>query len=211
MKTSAFLKEMSKIWLDIGNYMVQLIRKDFAEGKFQNDLSGLQYNSKQYKKYKSLGMKRLTLGEGKLYSSKVGEAGGSAYYRTGRLFTHNKSALRYKKGGGQSLKTKTYSKGQRLAEYAGQSIESTTTTFVDMTLTGETKKGLHVDKAEYNGVWLAYRPADTQKILNNAQKYGRQVFGLSTENKKLCEELLINRLNKHLKEQVKTINITWKF
>lgn len=54
---AGLLKLSQTFWRNVGQRIVQEIRKDMTAGLFQNDASNLRYMSKQYVKYKSRTMR----------------------------------------------------------------------------------------------------------------------------------------------------------
>ncbi|HOI28205.1 MAG TPA: hypothetical protein PLZ15_00490 [Melioribacteraceae bacterium] len=169
-------------WKKLGANIIKWVRDDFQRGIFQNNKSGLDYKSDEYKKYKANDMRRFTTGEGQTFSDKTG-------YFFGKTYFHNKKA-KQKKG-------KSYTTGQRLKEYYGTSIESHQTGYVDMTLTGQLKKGLAVKDVSDNSVTLGYNSADAGKIEGN-RKYGREVVGLNDNNIEKTRDMIIQEMKKNL-------------
>jgi hypothetical protein len=180
-------------WKQIGAYANSLIQNDMTAGKFQNNKSGLQYLSAQYKRYKANAMRRLTKG------GKLKDFDPSHDYKGKRLYGKKKKV--------------DLGKGKRISGLYAQSIESTNTAFVDMTLTGRLKKSLHVVKTFVNGVTCGYNPGDKAegKIIGN-RKYGREVLGLSTENQLKVRQKIVEILKRKVVETtLAQINIEVKF
>lgn len=128
------------------------------------------------------------------------------------LFQNGQSGLQYISQQYKRYKANgmnRFVKKGRLKAYYGRTIESTNTSYVDMTLTGRLKKGLHL-KGFSKGSWLfSYRPEDAGKIEGN-QKYGREVVGLNDKNKELFKSRLISTFDENIRTQLKDIKIVVK-
>lgn len=179
-------------WRKIGTFANKLIQNDFAEGKFQNNKSNLQYLSQQYKKQKANGMRRVTRG------GVLKDFDPSHDYPGKRLYGKKKRVAE--------------GKGKRLSGFYGQPIESTNTAFVDMTLSGRLKKSLHVKENLPNGIRSGYNLTDNNpgKIEGN-RKYGREVLGLSDENQEKVKDYMIGLMKNHVKEFNQSISIKVTF
>jgi hypothetical protein len=179
-------------WRQVGTYANSLIQNDMAVGKFQNNQSGLQYRSEQYKRQKANSMKRFTKG------GKLKDFDPSHDYMGRRLYGKKKKV--------------ELGKGKKFTGYYAQTIESTNTAFVDMTLTGRLKKSLHVVRTLGNGVESGYEPGDKAegKILGN-RRFGREVLGLSDENVKKVKEFMTELIRKRIEGFNQQINIEVKF
>ena len=155
-------------WRTMLQHCVQWIRADFKTGKMQDGQSGLQYKSEQYKKYKANAMKRFT-------KTKV---------------------KKEKTTGIEYLGMKKSKSGKRLGNYYAKAIESTQTAFVDMTLSGDLKRGLKVKSVSATGGIIGYEPEDAKKLEGN-RRYGREVVGLNEENQEKLKKELVAILNKN--------------
>jgi len=95
----------------------------------------------------------------------------------------------------KSGKNKGKTKFEKIKQYKGVSIVSTNTSFVDMTLTGQTLRGLKITETMPNGVQVSFNIRDLWKIVGN-QKPGlnRRLVGLNKKNMKRLQELFINEV-----------------
>lgn len=180
---------------------IQNVQEDFKNGIFQNNQSGLKYFSKTYMKYKANQMRRFTKGDGKVFTDKEGYFFGKTYFR-------NKKAKKWKTITGEHGGTRTMlvHQGKRLSGFYAKTIESTNTAYVDMTLTGQLKKGLKL-KQYINGSWLfGYDPKDADKIEGN-RKYGREVVGLNDKNQEDFKNMLLASFNENIRTKLKDITI----
>ena len=102
-----------------------------------------------------------------------------------------------------------FTDGKRLKQYYASPIESTQTSYVDMTLTGRLKRSLQPLRALSNGVRMAFGSENTGKILGG-QKLGRDVVGLNENNQKKTLEWIASQIDEKIedweKEEIK-INI----
>ena len=155
-------------WKTMLQHCVQNIRDNFKEGKMQDGKSGLQYKSEQYKKYKANAMKRLT-------KTKVKKESTTGIEYLGR---------------------KKSKSGKRLSGFYAKAIESTQTAFVDMTLSGDLKKGLKVKSVTAQGGIIGYEPEDAKKIEGN-RRYGREVVGLNEENQEKLKKEIVEIFRKN--------------
>lgn len=175
-------------WTRLLQHCVQWIRADFKDGKMQDGKSNLQYISQQYKRYKANGMRRLTKG------GNPKDFDPSHDYKGKRLY---------------GKKTPT-AKGSRVSGYYAKAIESTNTAFVDMTLTGNLKRGLSVKAVNETGGTIGYNPEDAKKLQGN-RRYGREVVGLNEENQEKLKKEIVEIYEKNaidiLAKDI-TINIT---
>lgn len=92
-------------------------------------------------------------------------------------------------------------KGKGIAAYPRKQ-ESTRTSFVDMCLTGDLKRGMKVTNATTEGFEIVFNSNDTDKIEFNEEKYGRRIAYLNDKN---CEELAImiaNEIGNNIAEQI---------
>lgn len=203
---AGLLKLSQTFWRSVGQRIVQEIRKDTSQGLFQNDAQNLRYMSKQYMKYKANEMRRFTKGEGKVWSDKEGFAFGRTYFQ-------NKKAKKWKivRGEHGGTRKMLVHQGRRISGYEAGGIDSTNTSFVDMTLTGKLGKGLKVKEPIDNGrgIWVGYDPKDAGKILGN-ERYGRYVRGLNTKNQQIVKQMLLEeyaKKKKGLLSEVININL----
>lgn len=162
IRLSNILQLKPNEWKTMLQHCVQNMRANFKEGKMQDGQSGLQYKSEQYKKYKANAMKRFT-------KTKV---------------------KKEKTTGIEYLGRKKSKSGKRLSGSYAKAIESTQTAFVDMTLSGDLKRGLKVKSVSATGGVIGYEPEDAMKIEGN-RRYGREVVGLNEANQeKLKQEII---------------------
>lgn len=181
-------------WAKIGRFVVKWIREDFAKGIFQNGKSSLKYISNTYKRYKSNAMKKMR----------------KDVYKQTDIGSGISDKFKMKVGTKKAFTNYGKSTGDRLQAYRALPIESTTTSFVDMTLTGHLKKGLKVQSSDESSVTLAYDSADTDKIIGN-ERLGRVVTGLNDENVKKARQMLIEELNKNIDlQKLPDLNINIK-
>jgi len=111
----------------------------------------------------------------------------------------------------QSGKNKGKAKREKMTAYKGVSITSTNTSFVDMTLTGQTLRGLHIKETTSNGVILSFRPEDVKKIIGNQRPHlNRRLVGLNAKNRAKVREMVLNEIKRQITKQIvgkQTINI----
>lgn len=112
----------------------------------------------------------------------------------------------YKNYKARDMKRK--SDGKRLKAYSELTIESNKTSKVNMILTGHTRRGLEVKRADKTGVDLSYKPADTKKIIGNRER-GYDVVGLSNENIERAKREILQQFDKNI-ATIKNININVK-
>ncbi len=102
-------------------------------------------------------------------------------------------------------------KADRLKQYQGVSIASRNTSFVDMTATGRTMRGLAVKEAFSEGVTVAFKPEDAMKIIGNQRPgLNRRLVGLHKRNREKVRDMVITQIQTALVKQVvgkTTINI----
>ena len=167
-------------WKTMLQHCVQQIRADMKLGIMQDGKTNLQYLSAQYKKYKANKMKQLKYGRG-LYDPETNTI----------------------------MRGKAKKKGQpRLWNYYGKAIESTNTAYVDMTLTGDLKKGLKVKSVNESGGMIGYEPEDAKKLQGN-RRYGREIVGLNEANKDKLKDEIVDIFKKNAVTILsKDINIT---
>ena len=101
-------------------------------------------------------------------------------------------------------------KRTRLEPYKGVSITSTNTSFVDMTLTGQTLRGLKVRVVTENGTTLAFELRDADKIIGNQRPHlNRRLVGLNKKNRTKVRDMVIDEMKRQVKKQLlgkQTIN-----
>jgi hypothetical protein len=178
-------------WNEVGTYANSLIQNDMAEGIFQTPggSSNKPTYNPQYAKYKANEMRRF-----------------------GRTKIKTNSGIEYKGRVKAGTNKKTgATTGQRLKGYYGQPIESTNTSFVDMTVTGRLKKSLRVRSRTSNSVTSGYDPENSMKILGNQEKYGRIIVGLNDKNIELVKNRILMILKRKLQDLPKQINVNIKF
>ena len=111
----------------------------------------------------------------------------------------------------QSGKNKGKVKREKMEQYKGVSIASTNTSFVDMTLTGQTLRGLHVKDSTVSSVTLSFRPEDVKKIVGNQRPgLNRRLVGLNRKNQEHVHKLVKAEIARQLKKSIAgktTINI----
>jgi hypothetical protein len=95
----------------------------------------------------------------------------------------------------QTTNAKGKTKSEKVKSLQGVSIVSRNTSFVDMTLTGQTLRGLKITETFPNGVQVSFNIRDLWKIVGN-QKPGlnRRLVGLNNKNMKRLQELFINEV-----------------
>ena len=95
----------------------------------------------------------------------------------------------------QTTNAKGKTKSEKVKSLKGVSIVSTNTSFVDMTVTGQTLRGLKITETMPNGVQVSFNIRDLWKIVGN-QKPGlnRRLVGLNNKNMKRLQELFINEV-----------------
>lgn len=145
---------------------------------------------------------------GSLVVRKIREDAGQGVFQTDEPYkrTYSKryaelKANRMKAQTGKNSNGKPIQK--RSKDLEGVSITSTNTAFVDMTLTGQTLRGLHVVEGSVTekGVSVAYHPRDVMKIVGN-QKPGlnRRLVGLNKANADHIRDMLIEEIEKGIKQ-----------
>jgi len=102
-------------------------------------------------------------------------------------------------------------KADRLKQYQGVSIASRNTSFVDMTASGRTLRGLHVKDVFPNGVTLSFKPEDAMKIAGNQRPgLNRRLVGLRQKNREKVRDAIVEGINSELNKnrgQKTVINI----
>ena len=95
----------------------------------------------------------------------------------------------------KSGKNKGKAKFEKIKQFKGVSIVSTNTSFVDMTVTGQTLRGLKITETMPNGVQVAFNIRDLWKIVGN-QKPGlnRRLVGLNKKNMNKLAEMTDNEI-----------------
>lgn len=120
------------------------------------------------------------------------------------IFQNNTSGYKYSE---QYAKYKAnnmrrFTDNKRLKNYYATSISSTDTSKVNMTLTGQTLKGLKVRTIENNGVTLGYEPADAKKIIGN-RVHGYDIVGLNSANIDKVKDELVKGFSEEFKKLMK--------
>lgn len=184
------VKFSTSFWIKVGSFVVRRIREDAGRGVFQTDEPVKKTYSKDYAELKERRFRAKTKNRYKnLYGGESGK----------------KILERVKIANGR--------KGERLEQYKGVSIVSTNTSFVDMTATGQTLRGLHVVEGSVTekGVSVAFHPRDIDKIVGN-QKPGlnRRLVGLNKRNVTKIQEMIITDIQDKVAKEIvgrTTINI----
>lgn len=197
---SNIVKLKTSDWSRMLKLAVQWIQADFKAGKMQDGKSGLKYYSDQYKRYKANGMKQLEYGRS-IYNPE-----------TGQLMRGKKLKVKTETHKFGNVKVSSSKKlgAKRLWGFYGKVIESKQTAFVDMTLSGNLKKGLHVKATTEQGGTIGYEPEDAKKIEGN-RRYGREVVGMNEENREKLKNEIIAIYQKNAQNILAkdiTINIT---
>jgi len=176
-----------RFWIKVGSELVKRIRADAGQGKFQTD--------EPVKTTYSLGYARLKERRFK--------------HTTKRRYAVNQGGMEY--GKKDVFRKKNGRKGERYEAYKGVSIASTNTSFVDMTVTGQTLRGLHVKESSNKNVLLSYQEKDAMKIIGNQERgLNRRLVGLNRKNQKVVEEMIIDAIQEAIIKEVvgkTTINI----
>lgn len=178
---SIFKNIPKKFWRDVATKIKQLIVDDMKSGTVQEYVAqkratsgGALHYSKQYKEAKQNSFRRKTTGGAK-FSSIKGQKD---------LFFKNPKAKN--------------NSGKRLSSYAGVSVVSNKTSQVNMMVTGQTGRGLHLEQILYNGVIMSYMPEDAKKIIGN-EDMGRLITTLSEKNQKIIFQMFSNMLDTIIK------------
>ena len=111
----------------------------------------------------------------------------------------------------QGKDVKGKSKPEKVKSLKGVSIVSSNTSFVDMTLTGQTLRGLKITETTPNGVQVSFNIRDLWKIVGN-QKPGlnRRIVGLNKKNREALIKIEDNQVSQAIKKDFvgkTTINI----
>jgi len=166
-------------WSAIGQQAIKLIRFDAGQGVFQQD-KGIQHKKDYSTDYARLKERRFT-------------------YATKKRFKMNEGGMEYAGMGKERVRISDGKKGQRMAAYKGIAIASTNTSFVDMTVTGQTLRGLKIRAVDENSVTLGYEPKDAMKILGNARPpYNRVLVGLNDKNHNKIANLIFDIISERL-------------
>lgn len=191
---SIFKNIPKKFWRDVATKIKQLIVDDMKSGTVQEYVAqkratsgGALHYSKQYKDSKANNFKRRT----------VGNAKGSTYTFNAAGDIVNKNLYFQNRKAKYTQKNPTGT-GKRLQSYAGKSIVSNKTSQVNMMVTGQTGRGLHLEQILYNGVIMSYMPEDAKKILGN-EDMGRLITTLSEKNQKIIFQMFSNMLDTIIK------------
>lgn len=178
----------SQFLLRIGNLIKLKIREDALNGVFQNNTANHAYRSKQYMKYKQNNMRRLgydltikdvrkTLGHEKVIISTYN-------FGRGDIVAGNRMTKK-----GRKIENK------KLKGYDNRSV-NTDISKVNMTLTGDTHKGMKVTKHSENVIEISWASQDYGKIKGN-EMLGRVLVGLNDKN----EELVVKEFLKEMTKQ----------
>ena len=137
----------------------------------------------------------LDIGTGKYPSqkSKVKKESTTGIEYLGRKQVYHKTSTGY--GMSNTMRQKIGTSSKLKAFYA-KGIESTQTAFVDMTLSGDLKKGLKVKSVNSQGGVVGYESEDSMKIEGN-RRYGREVVGLNEENQEKLKKEIIEIFQKN--------------
>ena len=95
-----------------------------------------------------------------------------------------------------------FTDGKKLKAYAGKSVMNNQTNSVNMMLTGQTIKGLHLEQQLTNGIIMAYLPADEIKVKGNLDM-GRSITTLNQKNKDKVLDLYANELEVSIRKWCK--------
>ena len=111
----------------------------------------------------------------------------------------------------KSGKNKGKAKFEKIKQFKGVSIVSTNTSFVDMTLTGDTLNSLEISAILPNGVQVAYKPRNIWKIVGNQRPgLNRRIVGLNKKNREALIKIVENQVSQAIKKDFvgkTTINI----
>lgn len=126
------------------------------------------------------------------------------------LMQNGKSSIPYKSTQYKKYKSndmRRFTDGGRLKSMYGLPIESNETDYVNMTLTGHTKRGLKVKSANKKGVEMAFDPADAKKILGNEGR-GYDIVGLNEKNIDMARNEILREFDRNERRQRDvTINV----
>jgi len=176
-----------RFWIKVGSELVKRIRADAGQGKFQTDEPHKATYSPGYARLKERRFK----------------------HATKRRYAVNQGGMEY--GQKEVFRKKNGRKGERYSAYKGVSIVSTNTSFVDMTVTGQTLRGLHVKESSNKNVLLSYQTKDAAKIIGNQERgLNRRLVGLNRKNQKVVEEMIISAIQEAVVKEIvgkTTINI----
>ena len=176
-------------WKKLGSAVITWIRTDAGQGVFQTDEPHKKTYNTDYARLKERRFKAVTK----------------------RRYKNVDGGMEYAGQGVERVRIKDGRKGQRLGQYQGVSIVSTNTSFVDMTVSGQTLRGLHIADSTPKSVTLSYQPRDLWKIVGNQRPgLNRRLVGLRAKNfNKLKDMFMQDISNKIIKDIVgrTTINI----
>jgi len=111
----------------------------------------------------------------------------------------------------QTTNAKGKTKSEKVKSLKGVSIVSRNTSFVDMTLTGDTLNSLEISAILPNGVQVAYKPRNIWKIVGNQRPgLNRRIVGLNKKNREALIKIVENQVSQAIKKDFvgkTTINI----
>jgi len=122
-------------------------------------------------------------------------------------------AERKERGFREPVQTKTKTgkvktKMVREEAYKGVSIVSRNTSFVDMTVTGQTLRGMKVAGLMPNGVTITFELKDAEKIVGNQRPgLNRRLVGLNKKNKDELGKMIRTAIDKNILG--KRINVSY--
>ena len=112
--------------------------------------------------------------------------------------TYSKQYAKLKANGMQEQTTnaKGKIKSEKVKSLQGVSIVSRNTSFVDMTLTGDTLNSLEISAILPNGVQVAYKPRNIWKIVGNQRPgLNRRIVGLNKKNQNELMNIVDNQVS----------------
>jgi len=154
------VKPNSKVMSKLAQDAIDKITLDASKGKFQNGKSGFQYSNK------GAGIGFITFKKGN------------------KKWVANIDSYKNRKAAGMK-----YSNGQKVKGYENQSTD-TTTSFVNMRLTGRTLRGMRASGKTDTAI-ITY---DRGEIVLGNEKRGYDIYDLSNKNK----EFIADRFGKEL-------------
>ena len=115
---------------------------------------------------------------------------------------YSKQYKKYKNNWMERFTDRTGRAGTKLKAYQGSSINSNYTKSVNMKLTGQTIKGLHIEAVNETSVTMSYDKKDLAKIEGN-KELGREIATLNKTNISKAESILIKDINLNIDKYVK--------
>ena len=149
------------------------VKEDALNGIMQDGSSNHQYQSEQYKRYKSNDMRRFTTGTPASVSIKGKK---DLYFKNPKVTT--------------KYKGRVYGSGERLAGYKSGALNNDVSK-VNLHLTGLMMSGLHLKSKTENSLTMSFNPDDEGKVTGNKDN-GYDVVGLRGENKEKVRERLLD-------------------